>query len=270
MKSKKMVIGYAIAIFLLVFVITFNSVCSITQFDVRFDTGSAGASASAEKVQDRLDAYLKKSYLFFSEEKVYGIVADVCKEDGTYLKVLSVKKHFPNKVSVRVEEEYESYAFSAGGQYYVTDADGKLLKVKDSAASNIGGENIVISGAFTFSSAEAGTALICDQEETFSLLLRLLSAADAALGGVRGRFSAVEYIVRSGTEFFRFAFTEGVEIWLTNVGAENNETEARFAAALTAYAGLSDAEKTYGYLMPSGSDPDAVPEHNPGEYDLAG
>ena len=72
MKSKKLVIGYAIAVFLLIFVITFNSVCAITQFDVKFETSSAGATASAKTVQERLDAYLKKSFLFFKEKRTFG------------------------------------------------------------------------------------------------------------------------------------------------------------------------------------------------------
>ena len=97
MRSKKFVIGYAVAIFLIVFLITFNSVCSITQFDVRYDVGSEKAETLSKNVQNRLDGYLRKSFLFFSEQDVYSAVE---KEGGGYLEVVSVQKRFPNKITV--------------------------------------------------------------------------------------------------------------------------------------------------------------------------
>ena len=269
MKSKKMVVGYAVAIFLIVFVITFNAVCSITQFDVRYYTGSSGAAASAEKIQNRLNEYLDKSYLFFDTDNVYDIVESVCSEDDTYLRVLSVEKRFPNKISVTMEEEYESYAFSSDGVYYITDANGKLLSVKDSPESNLDeGSNVEVSG-FVFAEPIEDEPLVAERPALFSLMLELLTDADEFLGGIRGRFSSVELISRGSVDFFCFTFTEGVKIWLMNVSAEGNQTAVRFDAALKAYGGLSDAEKTYGYLAPVGSDPAQLPQHNPGDYTFA-
>lgn len=273
MRSKKLVIGYAVAIFLLVFIITFNSVCSITQFDVRYETGSTAASASAEKVQARLNEYLNKSYLFFKTGNVDSIVEQVCAEDGTYLNVISVKKSFPNKVSVVIEEEYERYAYSFVGKdaegndaefFYVTDENGKILSIKKSNESNIHGAaaNVKIKG-FTFSSAAVGETLAADQRVQFSLLNDMLAYADDALGGIAGRFSEIEYNSggRNGLEYFHFVFTEGLELWL--MAHEDNplENDGSFEAdpliamecfkeAISCYLGLSDAQKTYGYLRP--------------------
>ena len=88
MKSKKLVIGYAIAVFLLIFIITFNSVCSITQFDVRFETGSAAAARSAETVQGRLNEYLNKSYLFFKDYYLRHLTDDATKPRRKYVNLL--------------------------------------------------------------------------------------------------------------------------------------------------------------------------------------
>lgn len=271
MKSKKYVIGYAIAVFVLVFIIAFNSVCSITQFDVRFETGSASAAQSAEKVQERLNGYLNKSYLFFKTANVDDIVAEICEEDGTYLKVVSVRKKFPNKVTAVIEEEYEQYAFysEADNKYYVTDADGKVLAVKESADNNISenAANVEITG-FTCSSAAEGETLGADESVQFSLLIYLLSVADEKLGGAFGRFSKIEYLVNKyDDEFFCFTFTEGVKIWLTNIMAEDSREDECFSAALDAYAGLSDAEKTYGYLLAVVSTSGVHADYNTGVYD---
>ncbi len=261
MRSKKLVIGYAVAIFLLVFIITFNSVCSITQFDVRYETGSTAASASAEKVQARLNEYLNKSYLFFKTGNVDSIVEQVCAEDGTYLNVISVKKSFPNKVSVVIEEEYERYAYSFAGKdaegndaefFYVTDENGKILSIKKSNESNIHGAaaNVKIKG-FTFSSAAVGETLAADQRVQFSLLNDMLAYADDALGGIAGRFSEIEYNSggRNGLEYFHFVFTEGLELWLLEVSEESAHAMPCFQESLALYAQLSDAQKTYGYLL---------------------
>lgn len=254
MRSKKFIVGYAVAAFLLVFLITFNSVCSIKQFDVRYATGSAGAAQSAEKIQERLSVYLNKSYLFFKTENVYGVVDDVCAKDGTYLKVTSVEKNFPNRITVHVEEEYEQYAFYSEEEdkYYVTDADGKILAVKDSAASNLVAEadNLVVRG-FSYEEAAAGET-IASGGEAFAVMQSLLRIADERLGGVRGRIAEAVYLApaEKRMEFICFRMTEGLEIWLLDVGDPAAHAEDCFAAALEKYALLTDAEKTYGYLQP--------------------
>lgn len=262
MKSKKLVIGYAIAVFLLIFVITFNSVCAITQFDVKFETSSAGATASAKTVQERLDAYLKKSFLFFKEKNVYNVVDKVCEEDGTYLEVLSVKKTFPNKVTVSVAERYEKYAFSVNGEYYITDTHGEILAVKEDKANNIGGNNIDIKG-FTFAEAETGQIITADEEDMFSVLMTLLNTtADEKLGGIRGRIASAKYISRGSgltvkDDLFVFTFTEGIKIVLEHqniVDGEANpitieERQKCLADAIDLYNGLTDSQKTFGYIF---------------------
>ena len=108
MRSKKFLIAYAVVIFLIVFLITFNCVCSITQISVTFTTGSPQMSAAATDIQKDLETkYLKKNFLFFNASDVIEVVAE--KGDG-YLEVTSVEKHFPNKITVTVREKCETYA----------------------------------------------------------------------------------------------------------------------------------------------------------------
>src|SRR5699024_35433 len=108
MRSIKFFIGYAVAILLIVVVITINAVCSIAQFEVTV-TGSSFGEERAADIQAALDEeFGGKSYLFFRENSVYDVVAK--KGDG-YLEVESVEKHFPNKITVSLSEKYEVFAF---------------------------------------------------------------------------------------------------------------------------------------------------------------
>ena len=113
MRSIKFFIGYAIAIFLIVVVITVNAVCSIAQFEVTV-TGSSYGEALAAEIQATLDEeFGGKSYLFFRESSVYDVVSDA--GEG-YLEVESVQKHFPNKITVSLSEKYEVFAFEKEGK----------------------------------------------------------------------------------------------------------------------------------------------------------
>ncbi|MFQ7035013.1 MAG: FtsQ-type POTRA domain-containing protein [Candidatus Borkfalkia sp.] len=132
MRSKKLVVVYAVILFLIVFLITFNSVCAITQIDARFDVSSADAKQKAEKIQDELDGYLHKNFLFFDTDTVKEIFE---RKENSHFKVLSVEKSFPNKITVNVREKYECYAFydKTLQKYAVTDASGEVIALKDDA-----------------------------------------------------------------------------------------------------------------------------------------
>ena len=56
MRSKKAVILYAVAVFLIVFLITINTVCAITQFEVYYTVESAIMEERAETVRKRWKA----------------------------------------------------------------------------------------------------------------------------------------------------------------------------------------------------------------------
>lgn len=66
MRSKKLVIVYAVILFLIVFHITFNSVCAITQIDARFDVSSADAKQKAKRYRTNLDRVFSAKISCFS------------------------------------------------------------------------------------------------------------------------------------------------------------------------------------------------------------
>ena len=165
-------------------------------------------------------------------------------------------------MTVSVAERYEKYAFSVNGKYYITDTHGEILAVKEDNANNIGGNNIDVKG-FTFAEAETGQIITADEEEMFSVLMTLLNTtADEKLGGIRGRIASAEYISRGSgltvkDDLFVFTFTEGIKIVLEHqniVDGEANpitieERQKCLADAIDLYNGLTDSQKTFGYIF---------------------
>ncbi len=144
MQKRIFVISSAVAVFVIVFLIAFSAVCSISQFDVVYDAGSPQMVAASERIQQQLEEkYLRKNYLFFEEENIREVVAE---EGGGYLEVTGIEKTFPNKISVSVKEKYEAYTFVLNDTYYVVGDDGTVLSVANDNHNNIAGRNIEVVG----------------------------------------------------------------------------------------------------------------------------
>lgn len=200
MRAKKYIIVYAVAIFLIIFLITFNSVCAITQFDVRYTVGSEKMTRAAERVQETLDSrYLNKSFLFFKDSDIRNVVAD---EGNGYLEVTGITRTFPNKITVSVREKFENYAFvaqtknadgSVSYTYYAVGDDGTVLAVNQENKSDIfDGRNIEIVG-FAFPSAAVGEqfAVSAGYEEAYAALQTMFGVISDL--GLRGNVLRIEY-----------------------------------------------------------------------------
>lgn len=200
MRAKKYVVIYAVAVFLIIFLITFNSVCAITQFDVKYNVGSADMTRAAQRVQNTLESrYLRKSYLFFKDSDIREVVAD---EGGGYLEITDISRTFPNKISVTVREKFENYAFVAEGQdadgnlvytYYAVGDDGTVLAVSSENKNNITErQNIEIAG-FEFPAVQVGEKFAVSEgfEDAYSALQTCFSVISEK--GLRGNILRIEY-----------------------------------------------------------------------------
>ena len=190
MRSKKFVVLYAVAIFLIVFLITFNCVCSVSYIEVYFETDGTQVAAADAVRAELEDRYLRKNFLFFDEAGVKELVSE---QSGGYFEVTSVEKSFPNTVTVRVREKYESYAFEKDGKYYVIGDDGTVLAVNQENKSDISdGRNIEIVG-FAFPSAAVGEqfAVSAGYEEAYAALQTMFGVISDL--GLRGNVLRIEY-----------------------------------------------------------------------------
>lgn len=252
MRTKKLIILYAAVLFLIVFAVTLNCVCSIARFDVTFEVGSMQSEALA--VQERLEEeYGGKSYLFFTEEDAAAIVAE---EGEGYFVMENFSKSFPNVIRLRVREKLEKFSFVLGGRYYAVDKDGTVLAVKDSADNNTGGSNIAVYG-ISFAEAKEGETLTVAAEDAaaYAAVCAAYEAMEEVLGDPRGNVVSVTYDRDSENMDIRMA--EGV---LVRIHGSLTDTKDRVAIAMRAYTGedtalsgaemrlLTDAERTHGCI----------------------
>lgn len=246
MRSKKFVIAYAVVIFLIVFLITFNCVCSITQISVTFTTGSPQMSAAATDIQKDLETkYLKKNFLFFNASDVIEVVAE--KGDG-YLEVTSVEKHFPNKITVTVREKFETYAYSSNGKYYVVSEEGVVLKVKDANESNLGGSNIEVVG-FEFGDYKEGDlfGVSESQQQAYEAYLEVCGVLNEAFGTLRSNIRKIEYFgERNIINNLTLTTVEGVQILISDC---TEDAAAKAQEAADFYLNECDtAQRMRGYI----------------------
>ena len=76
------------------------------------------------KVEKTLDAYVGKSLLFINTDDIKEVL-----KEYHYMEVLSIEKHFPNVLKLKIEERRETYYLEHGDNVYVTTADGFVLEV---------------------------------------------------------------------------------------------------------------------------------------------
>lgn len=245
MRAKKYVVIYAVAVFLIIFLITFNSVCAITQFDVKYNVGSVDMTKAAQRVQNTLESrYLRKSYLFFKDSDIREVVAD---EGGGYLEITDISRTFPNKISVTVREKFENYAFVAEGQdadgnlvytYYAVGDDGTVLAVSSENKNNITErQNIEIAG-FEFPAVQVGEKFAVSEgfEDAYSALQTCFSVISS--NNLRGNILRIEYFSMPDLDAeLIIDCIEGVQIVITE---PQIKTQEKAAAAFDYYIMLGD------------------------------
>lgn len=249
MRSKKFVVLYAVAIFLIVFLITFNSVCSISSIEIYYEVDGSQLQLAGD-IRDGLEErYLRKNFLFFDEEEAANYVSD---ETQGYFEVTELTKSFPNRISMHIREKYENYAFVLNGKYYVIGDDGTVLAVKDSNVNNLipAQSNVEVTG-FRFSEPAVGGVLEVEagQSAAYDALRTLI--AELNRRGLRSNIERIEYASlgvsdpANERDFFYVYCTEGVQIWITS---PSRNAEEKASKALDFYEGLDDIERTYGYI----------------------
>ena len=262
MRAKKLIILYAVVLFLVVFAVTFNCVCSIARFDVTFEVSSMGQQAKA--VQEKLEKeYGGKSYLFFSEEDVQNVVLEL---GGGYLEVENFSKTFPNVIHAEVREKYEELSLKLGDKYYAVDKENTVLAVNDTAVNNVAGSNVAVYG-IAFAVPEVGDTLTvaAEDEAAFAAVRSAYKKMDEILGGARVNVSAMRFsrefegLEYGGTDLY-IEMREGVCVWIPDP-LEN--AEDKIGKAMDMYLSLSDAQRMYGYIAFTGDAADYNAEKPP-------
>lgn len=260
MRAKKLIILYAVVLFLVVFAVTFNCVCAIARFDVKFEVSSM--TEEAQRVQARLEEeYGGKSYLFFGQEDVEAIVLE---EGGGYLTVESFSKTFPNVIHAEVREKLEVLSVKLGDKYYAIDKDNTVLAINDTAVNNVSGNNTALYGISPRdpdNPVQVGEKLTvaAKDAEAFKAVQIGYDVMDSMLGGARSNVVAMRYskefadLEYGGTDLY-IEMSEGVCVWIID---PLEDIESKMTRAMEAYLGLGDAQRTYGYITVASADGEA-------------
>ena len=193
-------------------------------------------------------------FLFFKESSIADVVAE---EGGGYLKIDSIEKHFPNRISVSVREVYECYAYEKDGKYYAVGDDGTVLAVNDANVNNIDGRNVEVVG-FRFEDIAVGEAFAVSEKQTaaFEALQKFFAQIEEK--GLRGNILRVEYIdmgVSDPDKNFTWFYIDCVEGIRIRIVKPETNTEEKVSLAVSGYLGeqigggtIGDAQRTYGYI----------------------
>lgn len=268
MRAKKLIILYAVVLFLVVFAVTFNCVCAIARFDVRFEVSSM--TEEAQRVQARLEEeYGGKSYLFFGQEDVEAIVLE---EGGGYLTVESFSKTFPNVIHAEVREKLEVLSVKLGDKYYAIDKDNTVLAINDTAVNNVSGNNTALYGISPRdpdNPVQVGEQLTVAAEdaEAFEAFMGIFikkdeeekDEIDIILERTRDNIVSMRYskdlvgLEYGGADLY-IEMREGVCVWIIDPLEGFRD---KMKSAMNAYLGLGDAQRTYGYITVASADGEA-------------
>lgn len=265
MRAKKLIILYAVVLFLVVFAVTFNCVCSIARFDVKFEVSSM--TGEAQEIQRQLEEeYTGKSYLFFGQEDVDAIVLEV---GGGYLTVESFSKTFPNVIHAEVREKLEVLSVKVGDKYYAIDKDNTILAINDTPVNNVSGNNPALYGISPRdpdNPPQVGEQLpvAAEDAEAFAAFKGIFeknqnNEIEEILARIRSNVVAMRYskefadLEYGGADLY-IEMREGVCVWIIDPLEGFWE---KMKSAMEVYLGLGDAQRTYGYITVAGADSEA-------------
>ena len=248
LKSKLTVL-----IFLSASVVGVTTVYRVSEVTVQAPVISSEAKTEAQALQNRLkDAYAQQSTFFVDEKLAQEIVADF-----PYFRITSFKRAYPNRLVVEVTEDAEVYGASFENGYYILNAEGTVLGVRENYANRTDGSpNILLFGTPSLTLVgEKGEMLSGDSSLSavfaFSSKMNelfLVQETDGKARGIRGSVRSIEILRPVNTEteiMFKLTMTEGVCIYVRN---PLSNTELKAEKAINAYLSLSDRQKLTGML----------------------
>ncbi len=247
-KRNWIIILLSILLFLSAAVLGVSSVYRVDEVTLYAPVISQEAEEEAAAFKTRLlETYKKRSTLFVKREE-----ADAISEEFPYLRIVSFKKSYPNRLVLEVREDAEVYAVPTSKsqeEYYILNADGVVLGVrKDSANRSTGGHNVLLNGTDTLHIVgEKGSVLKGD--ETFQALLAFVKQAHETLEGIQRNVLSVEVVrpaAATKETIFKVQTEEGVLLYVRN---PLERTQEKAIKAMQEYLNLGDDEKTSGALL---------------------
>lgn len=243
MRKKIWTIVLTVLIFLSGVLLGVSATFRVSAVTVDASVVSDEAHAEAKALELRLaKAYDKDSTLFVDSKKAEKIL-----EEFPYFYMTSFKRSYPRRIVIKVTEDAEVYAVScldASEDYYVLNAQGEVLGIRNTPENRFDGEaNVFLKGLTVELSSDNRTL---QGDDLFAPMLAMNTEISRLLGGVRSNVVSAEVYIRNPETIFCFTMREGVKIY---VGSPETTTAEKANAAIEKYLSLSDYEKLTGAIV---------------------
>ncbi len=140
MKYKKLLVLITCLLFVTVAVFCFASAFKVTDIELKVNAIENSKEDLPQKCESLLKRYEGENLVFLSEENVKNQLNSL----SGYVNVKSVKKEFPNRLVVNVEENVEAFSLQSGENFYALDVNFTVLAIKNSATNNVDGKDNVL------------------------------------------------------------------------------------------------------------------------------
>ncbi len=196
------------------------------------------AGVTAEALQEELIAAYKKESIF----SVDGSDAETVAKKYPYLRVVGFKKRYPDKLTITIVEDSETYAVENQDGYYILNAAGIVVAKRSTPDNRVDrSPNLLLKGMQLY--GEVGGTLTGDKE--WRSMFTLCSAMDELLEGIRTNVVAAEVVSRKPQTFYRFIMREGVKLYFED---PLTLTKEKGQAAIEKYSSLKDSERMTGRI----------------------
>ena len=127
LRKKKFLIYLILAIFSVIVIVSFVQIFALKNIDATFTVTDKTKSSAAEII-DKLDDYKNSNILFLNVSDIKNQI-----ESNPYFEVKTIKKSYPNTLTIEVIERPETYYFNFYGMNYILDSEGFCLAVETDA-----------------------------------------------------------------------------------------------------------------------------------------
>ncbi len=241
MKHKKLMVVTTLAIFVSICVFCILSLFTVS--DIKINYTMLKDNSLHLEITDQLQKYEGKNIWFLKTDKIKKEI-----ENNGYLKVVSIKKDYPNKISVTIQERIEVFALFVQGEYYVLD-DGYqvIVKKQENVNKEDGVENILLTvelEEFNVSDIKIGRELKIKTHPAF----RAMDLMYRQFEDCRNAVSEIRISATQEKDNYRiyFVMVEGVEI---EIRQATDDGENKILRAIEKYLSLSDKDKTRGKIL---------------------
>lgn len=222
MKYKRLLVLVTCLFFLTVTAICFFALFKVADITVMAEIVNGSTENIVSVTEDGVKKYKSKNLVFLNEENL----REELESKTPYLKVESIKKTYPNVLSVKVTERQEVFCIKNGGNYYALTSDFYCVAKKADNLNNVDGKrNIIINCSLSDYSNDAlsvGKTFGFNDKITQQYILSALNS----FADMRDDLLSVTVKVKENSFYNRqivLKMTEGVEIVLDNANVKTLE-----------------------------------------------